>query len=144
MDDLKRPAGPAAVLCLAGMLAFACGAPPADRQADSGTTVPAASAGGAAPLQEMKDAAAKNPSDADAHFRLGVALLDAGSTKEAIEALAVAVKLDPARTDTYLALGNAYLAQEDRRSAFLAFNEAVLNDPNNPAALYNLGVLHYM
>ncbi|MBI1950310.1 MAG: tetratricopeptide repeat protein, partial [Acidobacteria bacterium] len=77
------------------------------------------------------------------HNNLGVALMDHGSQKEAIEEFSAAL----ARWDGYVTarvnLGIALHYSGDHLGAARAFEAALRADPGDPRAHYVLGLLHY-
>jgi len=85
------------------------------------------------------------PSDASAHFLLGMALRYAGQYEEAISKFETAIRLDPITPIMRLNnLGWAYLLAKEYESAILMFNEAIQRNPDylfaymGLSAAYNL------
>ncbi|MBK8100389.1 MAG: glycosyltransferase [Planctomycetes bacterium] len=81
-------------------------------------------------------ATAISPDDGQAHNRLGVALLQAGRTDEAITALTRATALDFPLADTNL--GICWFQRQDRARALTHFEAAVARLPDDPTARQNL------
>jgi Tfp pilus assembly protein PilF len=67
-------------------------------------------------------------------YRLGMALLEAGRTKEAIAELREGVKMSPNYADMRLALGLAYLREGDKRNAMPEFQRVIELAPKSEAA----------
>ncbi len=59
-------------------------------------------------IEACKQAARKNPDDAEAHNNLGVAYVNLGMYKEAIEAFKQAIRIDPDFVEAHCNLGLAY------------------------------------
>ena len=59
-------------------------------------------------IESCKQAARKNPDDAEAHYNLGVAYASSGMYKEAIEAYKQAIKIAPDSANVHYNLGVAY------------------------------------
>ncbi len=136
-------------LILAAACGGATGVPPAtenapldDRLVEASRMAAEGDVEGA--LAIFRQVVEERPQDAQAHFRLGLALAESGDDEAAVLSLGKAVEIDPQITDAYLALGNSYLRMEDRRSAFLAFNEAAKVAPENASTWFNLGSLYYL
>lgn len=68
-------------------------------------------------IEACKQAAKKNPDDAQARFNLGVAYLKSGMYKESIEVLKVAIKRNPDYAKSYYNLGLIYNLSNDKDSA---------------------------
>jgi tetratricopeptide (TPR) repeat protein len=74
-----------------------------------------------------------------AHYYLGLALTGQRSYPEALEALSVALDLDPFHLSAICALGNASLKMGDLGEAHAAYYRALKVRPEFPAALDGLG-----
>ena len=73
-------------------------------------------------------------SDPDNWLGLANVYLGEGQPREALQALDIAVKLDPGRPDVHMARGRALTAVGDRRGAQLEFQQALRLDPANEEA----------
>ncbi len=73
------------------------------------------------------------------HYRIGTILLELDRTPEAVKTLETAVALAPARGDSYLALGLAYMKADRMRLAADTFLKGTTYEPFNPALHINLG-----
>jgi len=51
------------------------------------------------------------------------------------------MSLDPSYFPAYITAGNAFMMRNQPRDAFLAFNAALRLRPEDPSALFNMGVL---
>nr|WP_277879886.1 tetratricopeptide repeat protein [Leptolyngbya sp. FACHB-36] len=81
----------------------------------------------------------RNPHDATAYHRLGLALADQGYVSEAIEVYHQALQLDPQAAEAHNSLGLALYQQGNLSSAIHAFNRAIQLDPSLTDAYHNLG-----
>ncbi|HRQ10715.1 MAG TPA: tetratricopeptide repeat protein [Trueperaceae bacterium] len=72
-----------------------------------------------------------DPASWEAQYNLGVTLLEGGQTRESIEPLRTAQKLDPNRAEVYLALATAYDQVSSSTDALSSAREAIsrLSDP---------------
>ena len=83
------------------------------------------------------------PANADAHNILGVSLAAQGNTKDAVETLNRAIKLNPNAASYHANLGEILRQAGEREEALKSLEAAVKLDPNNSQALNNLGIIHY-
>src|SRR5579871_3071983 len=93
-------------------------------------------------VNEFKQALALAPSSARDHVNYGLALLRAGSTKEAVVELQRAQKLDPKIPHTWFNLGIAYKGSLDYVQAIQQFEGMLKLVPNEPVTHYNLGIAY--
>ena len=94
-----------------------------------------------AKLEAARQAVAADPTRAEAHFDLALALHQGGALAAAVESYARTVELDPAHDR---ALGNLGIAQADlglTAAARESLERAIAARPENPIALSNLGHL---
>ena len=91
-------------------------------------------------VESLRKAAQKDPDSAMAHARFGMALLQAGSGKEAEAELKKAVELDPECVEAWVNLGGVYLAQWDFASCVEANRKALEHKPDLAEAHYNMGL----
>ena len=82
----------------------------------------------------------QTPDQSDAAHLLGVLLLQAGRTVEAIDSFQRAVAGRANFAEAHLNLGTAFLQQEDRAAAIAAFREALRWNRRLPEAHNNLGL----
>lgn len=85
-------------------------------------------------MEAARRATELDPSLAEAHCELGLALLDTGARAAAIESLRRAVSLDPRRAALHLALGTAQFRQALLDDAAASFRAALERDPASPEA----------
>ena len=91
----------------------------------------------------FQKAIAVDPSDARGHFLYATALTKAGTQRaEAIAALRKAVALSPRDARSHALLGQLLLNAEDAPGAAREWQTALKVDPENPTALYQLGLLY--
>ncbi len=94
-------------------------------------------------VEELALAVHDNPTDQLTWGYYGVALLNAGHSKEAVGALQYAVSLNPKVADAHLSLGNAYLRMGNMPAALQSVQEAVKLEPDNPGNLLSLAKATY-
>lgn len=88
----------------------------------------------------LKLIAPSRPGDAMVHYNLGMALSDTGKLDEAEQSLRTALEIKPDFTNARIALGVAIGRQGRYSDGEGHLVQAVLEEPNNPYALRNLGV----
>ena len=93
-----------------------------------------------AATEQFRIALRANPSLAAANLFNGLAELDLGRAKQAIPYLERAAQLDKARPEPELALGKAYVALRDFKSANYAYFRATKRDRNCAEAWYGVGI----
>ncbi len=95
-------------------------------------------------IRELRRALADFPPTADAHVRLGTALLKAGETREAERELRKAIDLDPKCAAAWVNLGGILQSRWDFGAAVEANRRAAAADPTLAMAHFNqaLGHLH--
>jgi Flp pilus assembly protein TadD len=100
-------------------------------------------------LGALKEAVQKNPKDAEAYYKLGLAYSQQGNDAEAIKALDQAVKLKPNFQAARQSLGDEYdrrgiaLAENNQfRDAENAFAKAIKANPDDNKPYFNLGVTY--
>lgn len=91
---------------------------------------------------EFKQALALAPTSARDRVNYGLALMRAGSTKEAIVELLRAQKQDPSIPHTWFNLGIAYKEALDYTSAARQFEGMLRLVPGEPVTHYNLGIAY--
>ena len=87
------------------------------------------------------DTVAHAPRNARARADLGVALLEAGRTPEAVAQFTEAVRLQPRNAAAQLDLCDAYLRSGRPEQALAPGEAAVALEPGNPNAQFNLGLV---
>jgi Flp pilus assembly protein TadD len=131
-------------LVLATGLSSACGSQTPD-PAEPSPDPAAPSADPAEPstdhegLENLLAAVDRNPGDAEAHRRLGIALRQRGQLDEAIAHLERATELAPRSLDCLLSLGLGYSAARRLPEARQAYERVLAVSPGHPKALNNLG-----
>ena len=68
-------------------------------------------------IEDAKEEVRKNPDDAMAHFKLGVAYGESGKYEEAIESHKQAIRIDPDDATAHYGLGVTYIILRDKSSA---------------------------
>jgi Tfp pilus assembly protein PilF len=144
---------PHVLLCLA--LAIGCSSPPppaapaTDPSAVLGPDEGEESAGFSAGVEAIsagefdkargvfEKIAAEQPSNAKAHFYLGVARQNLEQREAAIESYEKALSLDPKLTEAAVNLTAALLDAGDAARAEPVIERALASDPQNPGLLYN-------
>ncbi|MBI4865005.1 MAG: tetratricopeptide repeat protein [Candidatus Riflebacteria bacterium] len=101
---------------------------------------PGACAPGTRRLEKLVEAVEKNPNSARAHLKLGMALLQVGSKKNAEQELRRAVELDPGLAEAWVNLGGVLFLGWDFRGCVEANSKAVACNPSLLQAHYNLGL----
>jgi len=86
---------------------------------------------------------AARPANSDAHNILGVSLAALGNSKEAIETLNRAIRLNPNAASYHANLGEVLRQAGELQEAMKSLETAVKLDPQNAQALNNLGIIHY-
>lgn len=84
---------------------------------------------------------ARNPSDANALFYLGLSRAGKQQYKEALEALTRVTQLQPGFPGAWLQIGICYGKLGDTEKALDAYEKNLRLDPGNAAALYNSGLI---
>ena len=84
-------------------------------------------------------ALAKDPSNAPAHYVLGMQAMDAKNYAKAETELAAAAKLDPKNATYWYQLGRAQAMQRKYAPAATSFQKAIECEPTLASAYYNLG-----
>lgn len=85
-------------------------------------------------------AAQKNAHD---YNQTGMARLDAGDVKGAVEAYLESIKIDPNSAEVFFSLGSAYLKLDKNNDAARAFKQAVQLKPDLAEAHYGLGLASF-
>jgi tetratricopeptide (TPR) repeat protein len=93
-----------------------------------------------AAVVEWTRALERNPSEAAAHYNLGVALTGAGRAEEAMAQYSRALELSPEYPEAHTNLGAALVASGKADQAIAHFEKALQLNPENPKAENNLGV----
>jgi Flp pilus assembly protein TadD len=93
-----------------------------------------------AAISELRRAIQLNPSLAEAHLALGLALGQNGMLDQAAAEFRLAIRLKPKYAEAHKRLGITLRRQGDPKSALLEFQKAVEADPNDPDCWYNLGI----
>jgi tetratricopeptide (TPR) repeat protein len=89
----------------------------------------------------LEEVLARNPTDANALFYLGLSRAGKQQYKEAIEPLTRVTELQPGFPGAWLQLGICYGKLGDVERALDAYEKNLGLDPGNAAALYNSGLL---
>jgi Flp pilus assembly protein TadD len=92
-----------------------------------------------AAVAEWTRALELNPSEAAAHYNLGVALTGAGRAEEAMAQYSRALELSPEYPEAHTNLGAALVASGKPEQAIPHFEMALRLNPENPKAENNLG-----
>ena len=85
-------------------------------------------------IEDAKEEVRKNPDDAMAHFKLGVAYGESGKYEEAIESLKQAIEIDPDYTLAHSGLGVAYAELGMQKEAIGSLKQAIRIDPDHALA----------
>ena len=85
-------------------------------------------------------AARADPNLTEAHYGVGMALVNQGKNKEAIGFLQTALQLDPESYEAHYVLGNSLLNLKDFPAAINQYREALRIKPDYHEVLSNLGV----
>ncbi|NOZ85822.1 MAG: tetratricopeptide repeat protein [Deltaproteobacteria bacterium] len=93
-------------------------------------------------ILSLKKAVAVDPSHALAQNNLGVMLLKSGDSAGALQALKAAAMAMPNSFDIHLNLGDAFRAARMYKEADQEYKKALKLKPDNPKALFNLGLLY--
>jgi tetratricopeptide (TPR) repeat protein len=89
----------------------------------------------AAAVDHLRRASAVALNSFRAHFYLGLALIGDRRSSEAVEALEIAIDLEPANVQAHVAMGDARLHQGDPDEAAAAFARALKLRPEHPSGL---------
>jgi tetratricopeptide (TPR) repeat protein len=92
--------------------------------------------------QSFQRALLLSPSNADAHYLLGVMLGKRGELRDAEDHLRQAIAGNPGFSDAHAALGNVRLMQGDKDGALASYQRAVSLAPDSPEVHSNLGLLY--
>ena len=90
-------------------------------------------------LKELELVIEKNPNDAPAFFKKGLALSELGKKKDAILAFNQAIAINPNDAYAFISKGNALSALGKNEEAIDAFNQAIAIDPNDAYVFSNKG-----
>jgi protein O-GlcNAc transferase len=93
-------------------------------------------------LPELRRALANSPPTAEAHLRLGTALLEAGAAREAERELRAAIDLDPKCAGAWVNLGGILFSRWDFGAAVEANRRAAAAAPALALAHFNQGIGH--
>jgi len=93
-----------------------------------------------AALENYKLAIAKNPSDSNLYYNLGITALCLEKLEEALEAFKKVLELQPQSFSALQKLGELYGKKRDFQTASQYFAKAAAISSNDPEAYYNLGV----
>jgi tetratricopeptide (TPR) repeat protein len=94
-------------------------------------------------IAPLRDAALREPFNADIQHDLGLAWLEVGDVTESIAALQRAVAINPRYTDAYFRLGIALEKQGNLRAAIVAYHRATQLLPSLTEAWFRAGALVY-
>jgi len=92
--------------------------------------------------REARDACARDPHDAEAHYLAGKALLARGDFGDAATALRRAIGLDSGQADFSHDLGMAFRGLGEKRQALAAFERALAIRGDHVSAAYHAGLTH--
>lgn len=93
-------------------------------------------------LVALRHALESAPPTAEAHLRLGTALLEEGSAREAERELRAALALDPGCAGAWVNLGGILFSRWEFAAALEANQRAAEADPTLPVAPFNQGLAH--
>ncbi len=93
-------------------------------------------------IEDAKEEVRKNPDDAMAHFKLGVAYGESGKYEEAIESYKLAIKIKPDDARAHYNLGVAYNNTGKHQEAIELFKQAIRINPDFAEAHYHLGIAY--
>ncbi|MSO19555.1 MAG: tetratricopeptide repeat protein [Acidobacteria bacterium] len=93
-------------------------------------------------VEEFTKALALQPDSVRERVNLGLALLRAGKTPEAIAELLKAQELQPALPHTWFNLGITYKKEDEHEKAIAQFEKMVALAPTDAISQYNLGYLY--
>jgi tetratricopeptide (TPR) repeat protein len=94
-------------------------------------------------IAPLRDAALREPFNADIQHDLGLACLEVGDVAESIAAFQRAVAINPRYTDAYFRLGIALEKQGNLRAAIVAYHRATQLLPSLTEAWFRAGALVY-
>ena len=92
-------------------------------------------------LSIWNDTVAKRPDNARAHNNLGLALQQAGRTREAVEHYEQALQIKPDYADAHYNLGIVFFREGKLSDAIGHFEQALRISPDYAKAHYNLGIV---
>jgi tetratricopeptide (TPR) repeat protein len=93
-------------------------------------------------IAELRRELAESPPTAEAHLRLGTALLKCNAAREAERELRAALALDPKCAGAWVNLGGILLARWEYGASIEANRKAVAADPNMALAHFNQAIGH--
>ncbi len=96
----------------------------------------------AAPVRARASERSETDNEAKRYFRLGTLQFEQGKTKEAIEAIDKALKLNPRYDEAYYYLGFIYMQQSQPAQAIKALKRAVKLNPYYTEAHNQLGLAY--
>jgi len=91
-------------------------------------------------LNGAKKALSIKPNNADAFYRMGIALQEQGKMEEAIEAYNEALSIKPDHANAYNNMGIALKKQGKLEEAIEVYNKALAIKPDHANAYYNMGI----
>jgi tetratricopeptide (TPR) repeat protein len=89
----------------------------------------------------LKEVLAKNPTDSNALYLIGLSYSKKRMYAEAIDALTKVVQLVPEFPPAQFELAICYQEQGEKEKALGCYQRTLELDPNNPAAAYNAGLI---
>jgi len=99
-----------------------------------GARLKAASAAVSRMIEDYRKRISTSPEDADAHYNLALAYLEAKEDGLAEVELRRVIELEPGFADAHLRLASIYLGRGEREKARKELQKALVAEPNNPAA----------
>jgi tetratricopeptide (TPR) repeat protein len=93
-------------------------------------------------LEKYYKAVDRNQESAEAHFRLGSALVQTGFMTRGEKALLRSLELDPDRAEAWVNLGGIRLSRWDFRGCIEANDRALNCEPSSKVAFHNKGLGH--
>jgi tetratricopeptide (TPR) repeat protein len=94
-------------------------------------------------IANLSDTIRRDPKNADASFRRGVAHAKKGDFVRAITDYNEAIRLDPKKADAFFSRGVAYAEKGDLDRAITDYSEVIRLDPKNALAFANRGADYF-
>jgi len=94
-------------------------------------------------IQELTDAIAARPGDAELRIEIGNLYYENGLLDQALASYVEATRIDSLHVGARLNLGSVYADKGDGQAALKELKHALRLDPSNPMIYTNLGSTHY-